>query len=65
MHRRCIGHVGDATTASAWGDTGSTSSRIGDASAMRCEPLTPSARTPSKSPRIRSGVSYRGTVEER
>eukprot|EP00959_Pyramimonas_sp_CCMP1952_P410049 8593928-Pyramimonas_sp.AAC.1 len=52
MHRRCIG---DASATSAWGNMGSTSSRIVDASAMRRDPLTPS-RTPSRRPRTWGGT---------
>eukprot|EP00959_Pyramimonas_sp_CCMP1952_P203771 4261509-Pyramimonas_sp.AAC.1 len=43
-HRRCIGDV------SVGGISGSTSSRIGDALAMRHDPPTPSTQTPCGRP---------------
>eukprot|EP00959_Pyramimonas_sp_CCMP1952_P286496 5990767-Pyramimonas_sp.AAC.1 len=47
MHQRCIGDVGDVSTTPAWRKSGSASSCIADASAMRRDPPTPSARTPA------------------
>eukprot|EP00959_Pyramimonas_sp_CCMP1952_P427590 8955240-Pyramimonas_sp.AAC.1 len=53
MHVRCIVDVGDAPAKSAWTKSGSTSSHIVDASAMRRDrdPPTPSTPTPSRRPR--------------
>ncbi|CAK0876384.1 unnamed protein product, partial [Prorocentrum cordatum] len=51
---RCISDVADASAPSARRKSGATSSRIAEASARRRDPPTPSARTTSRSPRIRS-----------
>eukprot|EP00959_Pyramimonas_sp_CCMP1952_P073267 1531634-Pyramimonas_sp.AAC.1 len=50
-HRRCISDVGDASATLAWRKSGSASSHIADASAMRRDPPTPSTRIPSGRPR--------------
>eukprot|EP00959_Pyramimonas_sp_CCMP1952_P356608 7468175-Pyramimonas_sp.AAC.1 len=42
MHRRCIADVGAASATSAWRKSGSASSRMGIASAMRRDPPTTS-----------------------
>eukprot|EP00959_Pyramimonas_sp_CCMP1952_P356350 7462877-Pyramimonas_sp.AAC.1 len=55
MYRRCVGDASAmhprrrrcTKATSAWGSAVSTVSRIVDASAMRRDPPTPSARTPS------------------
>eukprot|EP00959_Pyramimonas_sp_CCMP1952_P223361 4669814-Pyramimonas_sp.AAC.1 len=53
-HRRCIAdESADASATSPWKNSGSASSRIVDASAMRGDPPTRSTPTTSRRPRAK------------